>query len=137
MWIATPKRPPASPLPPIVTSPSIKSVRRSGKGNGFHRRRFGGGAISTNGALRMRPLLIRRKGGCIAEGRIRLSHDRRFSARRRERRARDLLGIEAMRGSLWRVLTRGERLRHSFRSVLVAEACQIAKAFFLHAHSRG
>ena len=57
--------------PPIATRPSIKSLGWSGKGSGSHLRRLGGGATSSNGALRIRPLSIRWNAGCIADGRMR------------------------------------------------------------------
>src|SRR6266851_1139112 len=69
MWTPTPIRPLASPFPPIVTSPSMKSAGASGKASGSQRRRLGGGATSSKGVQRIRPLSILRKAGCIAAGR--------------------------------------------------------------------
>src|SRR5260370_12809201 len=60
-----------------------------------------------------------------------------LGARRGERRARDLLGIETARGSLRRVLADGEGARQGLGGVLVAKAGDVAKRVFLHAHSRG
>jgi hypothetical protein len=59
----------------------MKSAGASGKGSGFQRSRFGDGAASSHGAVRTRPLSIRRNAGCIAEGRMRYSQERRFCAR--------------------------------------------------------
>jgi hypothetical protein len=48
---------------------------------GSQRCRLGSGSTSLNGALRSRPLPILRNGGCEADGRIRYTQVRRFTAR--------------------------------------------------------
>src|SRR5258707_15692653 len=103
-----PLRAAASPLLPIVASPSTKSAGVSGKGRGLQRSRFGDGSASWHGAVRSRPLSIRRNGGCIAEGRIRYSQERRvFGPRAREGGAHRPLGLGPPRGGLGAVLAPG------------------------------
>src|SRR5260370_5263820 len=102
-----PLRAPASPLLPIVTSPSTKSAGVSGKGRGLQRSRFGDGSASWHGAVRSRPLSIRRNGGCIAEGRIRYSQERRvFAPRAGEGGPHRCPGYRPPAGGLGRVLPR-------------------------------
>lgn len=70
----------ASPLPPSVHRPASQSVPRSGSGSGFQRSRLGSGTVSVKGALRSRPLSVRTKAGCAADGVIRYSQERRLCA---------------------------------------------------------
>ena len=52
-WVAT------SPLPPMVTMPSMKSVGFFGIGIGLQRNCVGVASTSLNGALRIKPLSMR------------------------------------------------------------------------------
>ena len=104
MWIATPVRALASPLPPIVAMPSMKSVGVVGIGSGSQRSRFGDGSLSANGALRHRPLSMRRNGGMHRRGQDAVEPRAPVRvARRGERRAGKLLGVKPERRALRRV----------------------------------
>ena len=78
---AIPLRVLRSPLPPIVKSPSTKSVSPSGIGRASQRSRFGSGSISSNGVPRRVPLPMRENFGCAADGMIRYTQVRRLTAR--------------------------------------------------------
>jgi hypothetical protein len=68
------------PLPAIVTRPWTRSVGAAGIGSGFQRIWFGDAGTSSN-ALTIAPASSGSNGRCIADGRIRYSHERRLSAR--------------------------------------------------------
>ena len=59
----------------------MKSVSSPGIGRGSQRSRFGSGSISSNGVPRRVPLPIRENRGCAADGMIRYTQVRRFTAR--------------------------------------------------------
>ena len=59
----------------------MKSVSSTGIGSGSQRSRFGSGSISSNGVPRRVPLPMRENRGCAADGMIRYTQVRRFTAR--------------------------------------------------------
>ncbi len=98
-----------SPLPPSVHRPARKSVPASGSGSGFHRRRFGSGTAWVKGAVRTAPLPVRVKAGWAADGRTRTATSGGCAPRLGERRAAQLLRVQAQRGPLRRVPALGQR----------------------------
>src|ERR1044072_3949684 len=124
MCTAAPDCAPGSPLPPIVTRPATKSVGCFGIGSGRQRSWFGVAGASSNGALRIRP------GPRPHPIRPAAPHRR---ARRREARAVDLLGIEAVLRLLRIALADGQGAGQRFAREVVAEAGLIATLLFRHA----
>ena len=118
------------PLPAMVNRPSTKSVGASGIGSGSQRNWFGVrrrvveiscGNADCSQRLRTVP--------CIAAGRMRYSQLRRFSrARRGERGARQLLGVQAVRDRCGELRPSGSVPAHGFGGELVAEAGMVAVA---------
>ena len=114
-----------SPLPAIVTRPSTKSVGCVGIGSGSQRNWFGGVGTSSNGAAT-------EPACCSTRSDTGLCIDRRPDAiepgapvqrpRRGERRAAELLGVQAERRLLRRVLARGSAPGTRLGGELVAEA---------------
>ena len=121
-------RAPASPLPPIVTIPSTKSAGRVGKWNRIPaqpvRRRLG----LVEGRAAHQPVSMRRNGAV---------HPRRpdavepgapvLGARRGERGARQLLGVEAAAAAAAASFAPRHRACHRFGRELVAEPRQVGR----------
>ncbi len=105
-----------------VTMPSTKSVGTLGIGSGRQRSWFGVGGTSLNGPLRIRPRGDRTER-LVRGGRPDAIRPVRAAgaARRRERRAVELLDVEAHRGLLRGVLVARQRTRHRFGGELVSE----------------
>ena len=61
----------ASPLPPMVCIPAIRSVFSAGIGNGSQRNRCGDAGASSKGAVRHGPGSTGLNRPCAAEGRMR------------------------------------------------------------------
>src|SRR6185437_15906094 len=108
------------PLPAIVTRPSTKSVGFSGSGSGSQRNWFGVAGASSKRLWSM-ACSTGWNGSCTAGGRIRYSQLRRL-ARRGERRARQLLRVEAVCHALRRVLPNRQGAGNRLAGKLVAEA---------------
>ena len=86
---------------------AVDEIRRlrAGGGSGSQRSRLGGGAASSNGALRIRPSSMRRKARCIGRRPDAVEPGAAvLGARRGEGRAAELLGIKPERRLLRRVL---------------------------------
>ena len=123
-----------SPLPPIVTSPATKSV------GSFRDRQRPPAQL-----IRRRRRFVERRAANQARRDLakRLVHGRRPNpirpaapargARRREARAVDLLGVEAVRRLLRIALPDGQRARQRFAREVVAEPGLVAKSSGVHA----
>ncbi len=118
-----------SPLPAIVISPSTKSVGCAHPGSAADSSAAGSGGVTAAAKSRGEPSVVdaperpvlRRRADAIAPAAAVVA------ARRGERRARDLLGIQAVGAALRRIAPDRQRARQRFGGVLVAETREIVR----------
>ena len=112
-----------SPLPAIVTRPSTKSVGASGIGSGSQRSWFGRRRRLRRSGSRCARCAIWRNGSCTRRRPDAIQPRAPVrAARRGERGARNLLGVEAVGRALRRILADRQRAGQRLGRELVAEA---------------